>query len=68
MADVIDTANEQADYFLQIALSRHPRPVTGKASAKFCADCDEAIPERRQRSIEGCETCVYCQELRERGR
>ena len=68
MADVIDTANDQADYFLQIALSRHPRPITGMVSAEFCADCDEAIPVPRQKSVDGCQTCLDCQELRERGR
>ncbi|WP_412071129.1 TraR/DksA C4-type zinc finger protein [Pseudomonas fluorescens] len=37
-------------------------------SAEFCADCDEAIPVLRQKSVDGCQTCLDCQELRERGR
>ena len=68
MADVIDTANDQADYFLQVALDRRPRPAKGVASAEYCADCDESIPALRQQTIEGCQTCVSCQVLRERRR
>lgn len=67
MADVIDVANDQADYHLQVALQRRPRPVT-KPSAQFCEDCDEPIPVKRQQLVAGCETCTSCQELRERRR
>lgn len=64
MADVIDVANDQADYHLQVALQRRLRPVT-KPSAQFCEDCDEPIPVKRQQLVAGCETCTSCQELRE---
>ena len=65
MSDVIDTANEQAEYLLQVALNRRQRPATGVASAPFCADCDEPIPLLRQQKVEGCQTCVECQQVRE---
>jgi phage/conjugal plasmid C-4 type zinc finger TraR family protein len=65
MADVIDAANDQVDYLLQVALERRQRPATGVASAEFCMDCDDPIPLRRQQTIEGCQTCVSCQGLRE---
>ncbi|POA50756.1 MULTISPECIES: TraR/DksA C4-type zinc finger protein [unclassified Pseudomonas] len=65
MADVIDIANDQADYFLQVALERRQRQTTGAASAEFCEDCDEPIPLLRQQKVLGCQTCVSCQELRE---
>lgn len=65
MADVIDIANDQADYFLQVALDRRQRQATTAASAEFCEDCDEPIPLRRQQMVRGCQTCVSCQELRE---
>lgn len=68
MADDIDRANEQADYLLQVALERRQRPATGVASAEWCVDCDEPIPLLRQQTIEGCQTCVSCQGLRERRR
>lgn len=67
MADAADLANDQADYFLQMALQRQLRRST-KPSAQICEDCDEPIPVRRQQSAAGCETCVSCQELRERRR
>ncbi|RWU18092.1 transcriptional regulator [Pseudomonas alkylphenolica] len=67
MADEIDRANEQAEYFLQMSLRRQLR-VVAKPSALICDDCDEPIPLARQQSVAGCETCVSCQELRERRR
>lgn len=67
MADVIDVANEQVDYQLQVALQRRVRPVT-KPSAQFCDDCGEPIPAKRRQLVAGCETCTSCQELRERRR
>ncbi|MCU0092237.1 TraR/DksA C4-type zinc finger protein [Pseudomonas koreensis] len=67
MADAIDLANDQAEYFLQVSLQRHARKAT-KLSSQFCDDCAEPIPLARQQSVTGCETCVSCQELRERRR
>ena len=67
MADVIDVANDQADYFLQVALQRRASAST-KPSLQYCDDCDEPIPLARQQMVAGCETCVSCQELRERRR
>lgn len=67
MADAVDFANDRAEYFLQLSLQRLARlPV--KPSAQICVDCDEPIPVARQLSVAGCETCVDCQELRERRR
>ena len=67
MTDIIDVANDQAEYFLQVALDRRPRP-TSAVSAQICEDCDEPIPLLRQQTIQGCATCVSCQGLRERRR
>jgi len=67
MSDVIDIANDQAEYFLQVALDRRQRP-TCAVSAQICEDCDEPIPLLRQQMIQGCATCVSCQGLRERRR
>lgn len=68
MADVIDLANDHAEHMLQLALNRATpvRPV--RASAPFCDDCGDAIPLLRQQTIDGCETCVSCQGIRERRR
>ncbi|MDD2098911.1 TraR/DksA C4-type zinc finger protein [Pseudomonas putida] len=68
MADDIDRANDQAQYLLDMAIHRSRQVPTNRVSAQFCDDCDEPIPLLRQQTISGCETCVSCQELRERRR
>lgn len=64
MSDDIDMANDAAEYFRELALARRPRP-TCSVSAQFCEDCDEPIPLLRQQTIQGCATCVSCQQVRE---
>jgi len=68
MADEIDRANDQAQYLLDLAIHRSRKVPSNRVSAQFCDDCDESIPLLRQKTISGCETCVSCQELRERRR
>lgn len=65
MADDIDRANDQAQYLLEVALHLNRRVAASRVSAQFCEDCDDPIPLLRQQMVEGCETCVHCQELRE---
>jgi phage/conjugal plasmid C-4 type zinc finger TraR family protein len=67
MADAVHFANDHAEYFLQLSLSRLARLPDGP-SAVACVDCDEPIPLARQQSVAGCETCIDCQGLRERRR
>ncbi len=64
MADVIDRGNEQAEYLLEVALARRAQLPTGP-SATHCEDCDEPIPELRRQKVQGCQTCVECQQVRE---
>lgn len=63
--DDIDRANDQAQYLLDMALERARRVASNRPSAEFCEDCDDPIPLLRQQTIQGCATCVSCQELRE---
>lgn len=63
--DDIDRANDQAQYLLDMALQRARRVASNRPSAEFCEDCDDPIPLLRQQTIQGCATCVSCQELRE---
>jgi phage/conjugal plasmid C-4 type zinc finger TraR family protein len=35
-------------------------------SATECADCGEDIPENRRLAVQGCDTCIYCQTLKEK--
>jgi phage/conjugal plasmid C-4 type zinc finger TraR family protein len=65
MADEVDIANDYAQRMLDGALQQRAiRPV--RASAQFCADCDDPIPSLRRQLVQGCDTCVDCQGLRER--
>ncbi|MCQ2994196.1 TraR/DksA C4-type zinc finger protein [Pseudomonas syringae] len=68
MADVIDIANEQADYILQVALGRHKRSLVTAVSAENCDNCGEPIPEARRAAVPGCDTCIVCQTFLERRR
>lgn len=68
MADIVDLANDYADEFLQRALEQRQRASVSAVSASICVDCDEPIPVLRQEKVKGCQTCVNCQELRERRR
>ncbi|BAU47413.1 conjugal transfer protein TraR [Sulfurifustis variabilis] len=64
MADQIDIAHERIEQQLAESLSQRVR-YKGK-SARRCADCGEPIPDVRRRSVPGVQTCVICQEVRER--
>lgn len=64
MTDMIDYANEHADYLLDIAL-KNRQAVATHPSALFCEDCGAPIPEQRRELVKGCVTCVDCQEIRE---
>jgi phage/conjugal plasmid C-4 type zinc finger TraR family protein len=67
MADVIDTANDHADYLLQVSIAQHQRRTAGHAaSAEWCGSCGVDIPEARRAAVLGCQTCIDCQQLRER--
>lgn len=63
MADVIDLANELAEWQLEQALRVH-RPAVEEASSE-CDDCGEQIPAARLAAVPGCRTCVDCQSIRE---
>ena len=69
MADIADMGNEQADYLLGAALQRHHQRRAGVAttSSEFCEVCGVDIPEARRVAVPGCQRCVYCQGLAERG-
>lgn len=57
----VDAAREDA---IRAALRR--QPAAGAEAATHCADCGDEIPPARQDLVEGVNTCVECQNLRER--
>lgn len=66
MADIIDTANDHADYLLQLSIEQHQRRAAGQAtSAEYCAACGVDIPEARRIAVPGCQLCIDCQQIRE---
>lgn len=66
MSDVIDIANDHADYLLQMSITQHQRRTAGHAtSAVWCDSCGVDIPEARRLAVPGCQLCVDCQQLRE---
>lgn len=67
MADNVDIANELDDFLLGLALKRQALKVHSH-SAQLCEDCDDPIPVARQLAAIGCETCIDCQDRRERRR
>jgi phage/conjugal plasmid C-4 type zinc finger TraR family protein len=67
VSDVIDLANEHADYLLQVSIAQHQRRTVGHTtSAGSCEACGVDIPEARRAAVLGCQTCIDCQQLRER--
>jgi len=60
-AELIDAANEQVEHNLQIALANR-RTFSNAVSATHCADCGDALDERRREAVPGCRTCASCQE------
>ncbi len=67
MSDVIDIANDHADYLLQMSIAQHQRRAAGHAtSAEFCDYCGVDIPEARRVAVPGCQRCIDCQQLLER--
>lgn len=64
MADQADIAGQRVEEMLADRLSRRVR--YGGRSARRCTECGEPIPAVRRRAIPGVQTCVACQERRER--
>lgn len=65
MADVIDQAQAQTEFFLQQQISRAASDADAQ-SETHCLECEEPIPEKRRQAVPGCRYCVsYQQELEE---
>ena len=57
---------DQIDDTVLDAVRRARSKLPEGPSEAFCADCGEAIPERRRRALPGVTTCTACQGARER--
>ena len=70
MADLIDMANDLADYTTTRYINQHKARHRIQAEytangAKICLDCTDVIPIQRAK-IEGVVRCIDCQILEER--
>lgn len=59
---VIDQIDDTVGDGVDAARRRLP---TGE-SLEYCIDCDEPIPARRRAALQGVQTCLACQALRDR--
>lgn len=64
MADLIDQANDHAEFLLARAMERRPQ-VSVSEGAEYCEDCGDDIPPARRVASPGCVTCIECQTVRE---
>lgn len=64
MADIVDRAQKASEAWLEDALAAR-EAAAAKAtaeSAKYCRECERAIPEVRRQAVPGCQLCRDCQE------
>ncbi len=70
MTDLVDHANGKETQFTEMALANHLLRVSQNAekeSALDCKECGEQIPEARREASKGCQLCIDCQQLADRG-
>ncbi|MBC7210995.1 MAG: TraR/DksA C4-type zinc finger protein [Pseudomonas sp.] len=67
MGDVIDRANDQAQWHndVAIAAAAKRRARVLPVSLLDCVDCEEPIPEARRVAEKGCARCIECQQIHE---
>lgn len=54
----------------EVALANHMAKQKNKMeteSAEECIECEKAIPKARQEAVKGCQYCMNCQELADKG-
>ncbi|PWV98580.1 TraR/DksA C4-type zinc finger protein, partial [Mangrovibacter plantisponsor] len=56
MAELIDEANERAEFNISIAIA-NARINHSAISATHCKGCGEPIPEKRRVAVPGCTMC-----------
>ncbi|MBP2170524.1 phage/conjugal plasmid C-4 type zinc finger TraR family protein [Erwinia toletana] len=58
-----DAVQQQIDSTIDDAVQRARKQLHAGASAEFCHECDEPIPEARRLALPGVQYCVKCQQL-----
>lgn len=68
VSDPVDIAQAHEEELRQDALAAQARrTLVGGDSALVCEDCWEPIPDARRKALPGVQTCIDCQQARERG-
>ncbi|KOC92828.1 DksA/TraR family C4-type zinc finger protein [Winslowiella iniecta] len=57
-----DAVQQQIDSTIDDAITRARQHLHVGASAEFCRECDEPIPEARRIALPGVQYCVKCQQ------
>jgi len=69
--DVLDSACALEEKQTAMALKNHfanqPKQ-TQLNSAEECNECGSDIPKARQEAVKGCQFCINCQELADKGK
>jgi DnaK suppressor protein len=70
--DDIDFAQQQDEFYRQIALDRWQRhriepPRRLEYEKTICVDCGDMIDQKRLRANPQAMRCIFCQEKKERG-
>lgn len=60
-----DAVQEQIDSTIDDAVARARRAIHHGASAEYCEQCGESIPEARRLALPGVQYCVQCQQKRD---
>lgn len=69
--DVFDRASALEAKQNEMALANHIAKQKKQAEApsrEACIECEKAIPKARQEAVKGCQYCLSCQELADKGR
>lgn len=68
--DMFDRASEVEAKMTDVALINHfaKQAPINKVSASGCLECGDDIPSARQVAVQGCQYCIYCQELADKGK
>ncbi|MGF1688349.1 TraR/DksA C4-type zinc finger protein [Photobacterium japonica] len=70
MTDVIDQGCRFEAQFTEMALAnQRARTMQNQAreSALMCEECGDPIPQLRREKVPGCQCCIQCQGMKERG-
>ncbi len=65
--DVADCAQRSEGWLLKAGIDSYRINNTDINETIECIDCEEIIPAARRKAAPGCERCIDCQEVYEKG-